>query len=394
VNGDYHNDPDYQHGGVHLFRPDAETRFVRVADSENGAGSFNYAWDPETYGEEPEGIDYWDRNTGPVSPGITGQLHVILLNTDMLETDELYIKHYTLNTPPVADAGADQTVDEGDLVTLDGSFIDPDTGDTHTVLWHLEESTNGQAVPDSTEDTLTFTPNDNGVYTFSFTVTDSQGATGSDTVVITANNVPPVVSAPAIALQPNSEFILPVVHEIGIDGTFSDAGTADTHTAVWDWGDSSTSPGTVDESAGSGTVTDSHTYALPGDYTVTLTVTDDDGGTDASTMTVHVADTEEALDIFNDYIQGLDSSMFKEKAGQRKNAFDNMFSAIDDMLADEEYQGMIKAMNSNIRTKFDGLVDGSPKDDWIIQDLTVQAHLCQKVDDITEYLGYLLSATG
>jgi len=336
-----------------------------------------------------------DLDTGAISGDITGSCGATLESAGADDdASHIWFRVLLPNIPPTAEAGPAQTVDEGDLVTLDGSFTDPNTEDTHTVLWHLESSTNGQVIPDSTEDPMTFTPNDNGVYTFSFTVTDNHGASGSDTVVITVNNVPPVVSAPAIALQPNSEFILAVVHEIGFEGIFSDAGTADTHTAAWDWGDSTTSPGTVDEYEGSGTVTGSHTYALPGDYTVTLSVTDDDGGTDDNTMTVHVADTEEALDIFSDYIQGLDSSMFKEKAAQRKNAFDNMFSALDDMLADEEYQGMIKAMNSNIRTKFDGLVDGSPKDDWIIQDLTVQAHLCQKVDDITEYLEYLLSATG
>jgi len=333
-----------------------------------------------------------DLATGAISGEVSGTCGTPLESTGD-ENDASYILFRVLmpNIPPTADAGPDQTVDEGDLVTLDGSFTDPNTEDTHTVLWHMEDSTNVQVVPDSVGDPMSFTPNDNGVYTFSFTVTDNHGAHGSDEVVITVNNVAPVVSAPYISLQPNSEFILPVVHAIGFEGKFSDAGTADTHTAVWDWGDSTTSPGAVDESGGSGTMADSHTYALPGDYMVTLTVTDDDSGTDSNTMTIHVADTDEALDIFNKYIQGLDKSMFKPKADQRKNAFDNMFSAMDDKLADQEYQGMIKSMNSDIRTKFDGLVDGSPKDDWIIKDLTVQRHLCQKVDDITKYLKHLQS---
>lgn len=51
----------------------------------------------------------------------------------------------------------------------------------------------------------------------------------------------------------------------------------DTHTAVWDWGDDSTSPGVVDETGGCGTVSGSHEYVTPGVYTAKLNVTDDDG---------------------------------------------------------------------------------------------------------------------
>jgi hypothetical protein len=343
--------------------------------------------------EDQRDLDFnVDLATGAISGDLTGTCGSTLESAGG-DDDRSHIWFRVLlpNIPPTADAGPDQTVDEGDLVTLDGSFTDPNTEDTHTVLWHMEDSTNVQVVPDSVEDPMSFTPNDNGVYTFRYTVTDNHGAHGSDEVVITVNNVAPVVSAPYISMQPNTEFILPVVHAIDFEGEFSDAGTADTHTAVWDWGDSTTSTGTVDESGGSGIMADSHTYANPGDYMVTLTVTDDDSGTDSNTMTVHVADTDEALDIFNEYIQGLDKSMFKPKADQRKNAFDNMFSAMDDKLADQEYQGMIKSMNSDMRTKFDGLVDGNPKDDWIIKDLPVQRHLCQKVDDITQYLKHLQS---
>jgi hypothetical protein len=47
---------------------------------------------------------------------------------------------------------------------------------------------------------------------------------------------------------------------------------------------------------------------------------------------------------------------------------------------------MIQSMRSNIKEKADGV----GKNDWII-DATAQAHICQKVDDITQYLAYLLN---
>src|SRR5262249_48643947 len=59
--------------------------------------------------------------------------------------------------------------------------------------------------------------------------------------------------------------------------TFSDPGVLDTHTAVWDWGDHTTSAGAVSGANGSGTVSGSHIYTAAGVYTVTLTVTDKDG---------------------------------------------------------------------------------------------------------------------
>ena len=64
---------------------------------------------------------------------------------------------------------------------------------------------------------------------------------------------------------------------ISVTADFTDQTAGDTHTAEWDWGDGSTSPGTVTESEGSGTVTGDHTYATAGVHTVRLTVTDDNG---------------------------------------------------------------------------------------------------------------------
>lgn len=58
--------------------------------------------------------------------------------------------------------------------------------------------------------------------------------------------------------------------------SFTDAGTLDTHTASWNWGDGTSSAGTVSETNGSGSVAGSHTYGVDGVYTVTVTVTDAD----------------------------------------------------------------------------------------------------------------------
>ncbi len=39
------------------------------------------------------------------------------------------------NVDPTVDAGTDQTVNEGEIVSFNGSFTDPGSDDTHTIDW-------------------------------------------------------------------------------------------------------------------------------------------------------------------------------------------------------------------------------------------------------------------
>jgi PKD repeat protein len=63
-----------------------------------------------------------------------------------------------------------------------------------------------------------------------------------------------------------------------INATFTDPGTADTHSAVWSWGDGTET--SIPLGTATSPISDSHTYTTAGIYTVTLTVTDDDNGFD------------------------------------------------------------------------------------------------------------------
>ncbi len=79
------------------------------------------------------------------------------------------------------------------MVTLSGSYFDQDIGDNHFFLWHVDSS-NGQVVPDGTQQTFQFIPTDNGTYTLTFTVTDSTGETGTDVTVVTVTNALPTAT--------------------------------------------------------------------------------------------------------------------------------------------------------------------------------------------------------
>lgn len=109
-------------------------------------------------------------------------------NGSLQSTDTCIVNDTWANTPPVANAGADQTVDEGDTVTLDGSNSTDSDGAVSFYLW---SQTGGASVTlsDSTAANPTFvTPPVGGSgteVTFQLTVTDSGGLKASDETCVT-----------------------------------------------------------------------------------------------------------------------------------------------------------------------------------------------------------------
>jgi hypothetical protein len=104
------------------------------------------------------------------------------------------------------------------------------------------------------------------------------GATGFDPSPSAA--LSPVVEnvAPAVAAVSGPADPLPVGTPLGVSASFTDAGVADTHSATIEWGDATASSAAVVERDGSGSVSGSHAYAIAGVYSVSVSVTDKDGG--------------------------------------------------------------------------------------------------------------------
>jgi hypothetical protein len=174
------------------------------------------------------------------------------------------------NFPPSVDAGGPYSVDEGSTVELPANGSDPD-GDPLTYAWDLDNDGSFET-PDQT---VTFSAaglDGPSSYTVAVQVTDTGGLTATDEATVNVLNVAPSVGPITAPMDPAQ-----VNTAINTSANFTDPGIPDIHTAVWDWGDNSTSAGVVNETNGSGSTTGSHSYTTPGVYTIKVTVTDDDG---------------------------------------------------------------------------------------------------------------------
>lgn len=103
-------------------------------------------------------------------------------------------------------------------------------------------------------------------------MTNQAGASGGGSTRLVVNNVAPAlgsVSGPGLAVRGQL---------LDFTSSFKDPGILDTHSAIINWGDATSSSGPVMENHGSGSVSASHVYTASGKYTVTITVTDKDGG--------------------------------------------------------------------------------------------------------------------
>ena len=188
--------------------------------------------DRKLYAINSDGTERWNFTTGREvlsSPAIGSDGTIYVGSYD----GKLYAIG-TLNTPPVADAGPDQTVNEGDVVLLDGSdSYDPD-GTIETYEWDFEsdgiydyvETTDSS--PDGAFDgKTTHIYGDNGVYMMILRVTDDMDANDTDICYVTVNNIAPT-------LDPIGPYSDNEGSMITFTVTSSDPGSDDL-TFQWDW---------------------------------------------------------------------------------------------------------------------------------------------------------------
>lgn len=175
------------------------------SDADDGIAAFQWV---QTGGSTVALSDPAAQQPTFIAPGVGagGASFTFLLTvTDqygLQDTDTCVVNVILDNFPPAADAGADQVVDEGDSVVLDGSnSSDPDG--INDIVGYLWTQSGGPAVTLSDANAVqpTFTAPDVGIggvsLTFQLTVSDSGGLQHTDTVIVNVSwvNIPPTANA-------------------------------------------------------------------------------------------------------------------------------------------------------------------------------------------------------
>ncbi len=176
------------------------------------------------------------------------------------------------NIPPVAVAGATPETGEAPLdVTFSSTGSSDADGTIASYAWDFGDGGT------STDPSPLHTFAADGTYTVTLTVTDDQGATGTATVTVT-------VTAPVANVPPTAVIVITPTGVTGEEVFYDASGSSDSDGTIvsyaWDFGDGRTAT----------EVSPSWVYDVQDTYTVTLTVTDDDGATDVATMDYVVTD--------------------------------------------------------------------------------------------------------
>lgn len=155
------------------------------------------------------------------------------------------------------------------------SFSSAGTADSDGTIASYQWNFGDTAPASSTSANPSHTYNTPGTYTATLTVTDNDGATTTQPVTINVlANVAPTASASASPLSGKEPLQVAFNSAASIDPD----GTIVSY--AWDFGD--TAP------ASSTSANPSHTYNTPGTYTATLTVTDDNGASDTTSVNIVV----------------------------------------------------------------------------------------------------------
>ncbi len=185
------------------------------------------------------------------------------------------------NSAPVANAGVNQNVSIGKVVTLDGTTSSDANSDTLSYRWTLlgKPSSSAAALSSTSSPNPTFTADVIGIYTIGLVVNDGQidSTMVPVTVVASSSNSAPVANA-GLAQS------VVVAALVNLDGTESTDANNDSITYKWSWGSKPT--GSSAALSADNISKPTFTADKAGTYVLTLIVSDGKANSDISAVTV------------------------------------------------------------------------------------------------------------
>ena len=245
------NEPPVANAGPDQLVTASQVIFDAAASYDTDGEIISYVWD---FGDGDTGtgerIAHTYRSPGTYKVGLK-----ITDGSGTIRNDASDDMTVVVNALPVADAGFDLVTSPGELVTFDGRrSTDPD-GSITRYEWDFRDGNVDQG------DVVVHAFEQPGTYTVELKVFDDTGhAEASDFshVQITVNEQPKAAAGPDLLVAPGEVFTLSGAQSWDRDGEITQ----------WRW-DIQNSEQTLDGE------TIEHSFAEPGIYTLTLTVTDD-----------------------------------------------------------------------------------------------------------------------
>ena len=266
-----------------LFCPSVASAVVDVTlawNASSGADGYRLFYREEGQNYNYRSPDWEGTGTTCIIPGLdeSTTYHFVVRafndNGESGNSNEEHLYPSGTNQAPTASITASPTSGDAPLSVSfnDSGSNDPD-GSIVSYYWNFGDGTSGTGV------TAGHTYNNSGNYTVSLTVTDDDGATDSASTVIQVTTAPVPNQAPTASFTAT-----PTSGDAPLPVSFNASASSDPDGTIvsycWNFGDGATTTG----------VSRSHTYGSAGNYTATLTVTDDDGATDSSSRLIQVTD--------------------------------------------------------------------------------------------------------
>ena len=287
--------------------------FVTDAVTLNGSASADpdgdallYSW---RFVSRPAGSSAALQNAETVNPTFTADVEgdfviELLVGDGELDSDPdtVTVNATNANVKPVADAGADQSAIEGDVVTLDGSASSDPDGDTLTYEWRFVSTPGGSAatLSDATAVAPDFTADLEGTYVLALVVNDGELNSEEDRVTVTASeaNAAPTANA-------GSDINAMTGTVVTLDGSASTDANGDP--LSFGWAFVSRPDGSAASLANAATDSPSFTPDVDGAYIVELVVNDGqvDSAGDRVQINAETANSEPVADAGRDQTVGV-----------------------------------------------------------------------------------------